>query len=135
MLSSLATTVVTASKWARPRWVALQRLGRAGDDHGGRKPVRVNRLGTRREHEIDGLLGGKRQVALLIAGVCGQVARLIELSRVYEQREDDDVALVPRPAHQRQMAFVERAHRRHESDPRALLPQPRERRSQISDSP
>ena len=69
----------------------------------------------------------------LAAGIALQVGALVELGRVDEQRDDDDVALLAGAFDQRQMTLVQRAHRRHEADraPGAALG--RERRAQLGD--
>ena len=96
---------------------ALERLGHAADRHGGREARRVDLLGCGREQVVDPELGGELGVALGVTRVRGQVGRVVELGRVDEQRDDDDVALLARAPHQRQMALVERAHRRDETEP------------------
>jgi hypothetical protein len=57
---------------------------------------------------------GDREVGLLVARIGLEVARVAELERVHEDRDDGDVAFVPGTSHQRAVPRVERPHRRDE---------------------
>ena len=69
-----------------------------------------------REQHVDALALGDGRVARLVARVGGEIVGGVELRRVDEQADDDDVVLGPRGAEQRDVPGVERAHRRHEAD-------------------
>src|SRR5262249_40137897 len=55
-------------------------------------------------------------IAREITRVGGEILRRRELQGVHEERDDDEVVLDPRVAHERAMAGVEVAHRRDETD-------------------
>ena len=79
------------------------------------------------------MLGGEPGVALGVARVGVEVGRVVELGRVHEQRHHDEVAVLARAAHQRQVTVVERAHRRDEPDPAAGAPGLEQLRAQLGD--
>ncbi len=101
---------------ARP---ALEALGDAENLDRCREALRVDLLGRRREQEVGARRCGQLAVAGLVAGVAVEVAALVELRRVHEQRDDDEIAVRARALDQREMPVVQRAHRRHEPDPQA----------------
>ena len=95
MLSSFVTTVATPRKCARPRIAPSRRSLRPSTSTRGREAGRVDLLDARartacRRRPSLGQLG----VALLVARVALEVAALVELRRVHEQRHDDAVALL-----------------------------------------
>ena len=83
----------------------------------GLEAGRVDLVRLRREEDVDSRVGRDRRVALLVAGIRVEVCILVELGRVDEQAQDDQVALRARCLDQREMAAMERAHRRHEACP------------------
>ena len=116
MFSSLVTTVATPSKWADAAVLALERLRDAADVHRGGEAGRVHLGELRREEQVGAGLGRQGAVAALVARVGRQVARLVELGRVDEERDDDLVARGARATDEAQMAVVQRAHGRDEAD-------------------
>ena len=117
MLNSLQTTVQTPSKWPGPRSAPSRTSPEPGDADRRGEAVGVDLGDGGGEQHVDAELGD-RGVARLRARVGVEVAGLVELRRVDEQRDDDLVAALARGAHQRLVAGVERAHRRHEPDAR-----------------
>ena len=106
----------TPAKWPGPAVGALERVGEPGDGDRGREAGRIDGLGGRGEEDVGAEALRDRGVGLLVAGVGGEVARVVELRRVDEQRDDHLVAAGAGRAHQRLVAAVEGAHRRHEAD-------------------
>jgi len=72
---------------------------------------------------VDAGVAADREVGLLRARVGGEVARVVELGRIHEDRDPDAVGALPRDLEQRSVPRVQRAHRRHERDapPRGAL--------------
>ena len=62
-------------------------------------------------------------VAFVIAGIAVKVLPGPELGRVHEDADDNGVALLPRPPHEREVAFVQKAHGGHKADGAALVPE------------
>ena len=53
------------------------------------KPGGYSSSARRREHDVDSLRLGDREVARLVARVCGEIRLLVELRRIDEERHDD----------------------------------------------
>jgi hypothetical protein len=115
MFSIFVTTVVTVEMRAAAMG-ALELVGQPRDRDGGREAARIDVLRRGGEQVVDALGAGQLGVARLVARVCGEVIGIVELRRVDEQPDDDDVDLRPRTAHERKVAVVERPHRRDEAD-------------------
>jgi hypothetical protein len=94
---------------------ALERRGQPLDVDRGGEAGRIDLVARGSEQEVRAGLGGERGVALLVARVSGEVAGIVELRGVDEQRDDDHVARRARVADKAQMSRVQRAHRRHEA--------------------
>ena len=77
MLKSFATTVVTPRKCSGPRdrGIAAEDLGQAPDLDAGREARRVDLLDRGRVDEVDALLLGEGEVALLVAGIARRSPR------------------------------------------------------------
>ena len=115
--------------------LALERLGQAAHVDRRREARRIDLVERGREEQVGAGLGRQRGVALLVARVGGQVAGLVELRGVDEERDDDDVARRARVADEAQMALVQRAHRRHEADDALLAPRRAQLGAQLGDGP
>ena len=72
--------------------LALERFGEASDRHSGGKAAGVDLIDRGREQMIDADLGREVRVALSVAGVDGQIGRIVERGGVHEQRHHDHVA-------------------------------------------
>jgi hypothetical protein len=64
---------------------ALEDVGEAGDGDGGAEARRIDLLGRGREEDVGAEGLGDVRVALLVAGVGLEVARVVELRGVDEQ--------------------------------------------------
>ena len=116
MFSSLQTTVQTPAKCPGPRSAPSRTSDEPGDADRRGEALGVDLADRRGEQHVDAELGRLDGVVGLAARVGGEVAGVVELRRVDEQRDDDRVLLVARGAHQRVVAGVEGAHRRHQPD-------------------
>ena len=97
MPSSFVTiTVATPRKCSAPRATPSRRSLTSEHLDGGREAGRIHLLGRRREQHVGPGRGGQLAVAQLVTGVALEVAALVELRRVDEQRDDDDIAGVAR---------------------------------------
>ena len=81
---------------------------------------RVNLLGRWRENVVHLLGNAQIDIAREIARVVLQITVRLELGRVDEDRDHDQVADFADPTNQTQVPLVQRAHRGHETDPTAL---------------
>ena len=127
MFSSLLTTVQTPAKCPGPRSAPSSTSERPAHLHRRGEALGVDLAHGRGEQHVDAELGGLGGVVGLGARVGGEVAGVVELGRVDEQRDDHGVLLLARRPHQRVVAGVEGAHRRHEPDRPALgarVPEP-----------
>ena len=98
---------------ARPRRAA-QPLADAGDRNGRAEAQRIHDLDRGRPEQRHAFRLEHRGIAGQLPRIGGQVLVRAELQRVDEDRHGDVRGAALRLAHQRQMAFVERAHRRHQ---------------------
>ena len=83
----------------------------------GCEALRIELARLRREEEIDALALGKPRILFLGPWVSGEVLVQVELRRVDEQGQNDDLAVGPRCTKQGQMSVMQRAHRRDEPNP------------------
>ena len=81
---------------------------RRGGETGG-----IDLIHRRHEQQIDAAPSKDGAVAVLVAGIVGQILGIVELPRVHEQGDDHPVVGGARRLDQRQMPRVQRAHRRH----------------------
>ena len=97
--------------------VALEPAGDVFDLDPGLEARRIDLVDVGREHDVHA--GGLREleVALLVARIRVEIGLLVELARVDEQGDDDDLVLRARRTDQREMPVVKRTHRRNEPDP------------------
>ena len=98
-----------------------------------REAVGVDLLDPGREQHVGARLRSELGVALLIPRIAVEVAALVELRGVDEQRDDDHGAVLAGLLDQRQVTLVQRAHRRHEPDPRLFAAGRREGFAQLGD--
>jgi hypothetical protein len=107
--------VVTPRKCALAR-VALERVGEATHFNARVKAGRVDLLDGRGEQQVDAFGLRQYDVPVLVAGIALEVFARAELSRIYEQRDHDEVAVLPSPPDQRKMALVKEPHRGNKPD-------------------
>src|SRR3954454_15154105 len=113
--------------------IALQVLGEARHPDRRREAGRVHLRDRRGEEEVGA--GGLRLagVARLVEGVGVEGRGLVELRRVDEERDNDDVVLVARRADEAEVAVVQRAHGGDEADAAAGAARAVERGAQVRD--
>ncbi len=70
----------------------------------------IDRVPGRREKDLHSGLRAEPAIALEVAGITAQILLGPELGWVDEQAEHDTIGLRPRPANQREVAFVQKAH-------------------------
>ena len=79
--------------------------------------VRIHLGRGRGEHDVDALGLTRADIGVERARIAVEIVLAIELQRIDEDADDDDVAFARRAcAHQPRVARVQRAHRRHEAD-------------------
>jgi hypothetical protein len=122
-----------AVEMAHAAVLALERLGQPAHVDRGREARRIDLVGRGREEQVGADLGHERGVALLGARVGGEVAGVVELRRVDEERHHDHVARRTSVADEAQVPLVQRAHRRHEADDALLAPRRAQGLAQLRD--
>src|SRR3954454_15211086 len=105
-----------AREVARPPVRALEDLAEALDDYLRARAVAVDLVQPGREEHVGALLLGDPRVAALVARIGLEVARVVELRGVHEQRDDHQIGLGARGPDQRLVAGVEGAHGGDEPD-------------------
>src|SRR5215471_18785215 len=79
-------------------------------------PVRIQFRRGRREYLVGSKTLQKFQVVIERTRVSGEIARVVELRRVYENADHNDFVLTAASLHQRSVSLVKRAHCRDETD-------------------
>ena len=110
-----------AGEVARAAVRALEDLAEALDDHLRARAGAVDLVLLGCEQDVGAVPLGDVAVAALVARVGLEVARVVELRGVDEQRDDDHVVLLARGADQRLVAGVEGAHGGDEADAAGAL--------------
>jgi hypothetical protein len=98
----------------------LEHIAEGVDVHGGghrRRKIGVHLLDGWGEDDGGPRRLGLGHVAVEVAGVAGEVLGGVELQRIDEDGDGDDVALVGRPRHQRTVPGVQSTHGRDEAYP------------------
>ena len=82
-----------------------------------REVDRIDFAHAGRENIIDVIVSQQRGVSSKVTRILVEVFLRTKLFRIYEDRDNDNVADCPRLAHESQMSFVKSAHRRNKTDP------------------
>ena len=93
--------------------------GRRRDADDGRRSWGIHFFRGWQKKQVRPLLFQQHAIALLIARIAREVFGRTELSRIDEDRDDDEVGpVLPRDTNQGEVAFVKKAHGRNETNRR-----------------
>ena len=110
---------------------AAQPVGDAGDRHGRELLAGIHLVLAGRVCDVAARLAQLGEVALLVAGIGGEILLRAELRRIDEDAGHRHVAAIERTLHQADMPLVQRAHGRHQPDGTTGRPEGRDRLAQF----